>query len=162
MKRKMIPTNSSKKLGKSPTGDAPIFSPELKAEIDRLATQESDELFTLAFSRLQQIRTGQQAQVDRNNKIESWRARNQNRYIKIGVGVGGVATIGLIADKPELLSVGLLGALANVGLHAKWVCAQAVGFDYVPFKGAEQRVEYLDAILQSHPGQPQTGTEQQP
>lgn len=160
MKSKKTPDNAIKKQDKAPTDDVPIFSTELKAEIDRLAVQDSDELSPLAFVRLRQIRAVQQVQVDRNNRIESWRARNQNRYIKIAVGVGGVATIGLLADKPELLSVGLLGALANVGLHAKWVCAQAVGFDYVPFKGAEQRVEYLDAILQTHPGQSQSGIEQ--
>lgn len=160
MKHKKHNTNDKKVQGQTPEVEMPIFSPEAQSEINRLADQKDEGLAPFAFSRLQQIRAEQQPQVDRNKKVESWRVKNQNRYTKIAVALGGVGVIGLVTDNHDLLAGALVGSLLNVGLHAKWVAAQAVGFDYVPFKGAEQRVEYLDTILQTHPGQPQIGAEQ--
>ncbi len=160
MKHKKRNTSENKAQGQTHKVDGPIFSPEAQAEIERLAAQKDEELAPFAFSRLQQIRAEQQPQVDRNKKVESWRVKNQNRYTKIAVVLGGVGIIGLVADNQDLLAGALVGSLLNVALHAKWVAAQAVGFDYVPFKGAEQRMEYLDTILQTHPGQPQTSAEQ--
>ncbi len=151
MKHKKHNTSDKKAQAPITSMDGPIFSIEAQAEIDRLAAQKDEDLAPLAFRRLQEIKTEQQPQVERNKKIESWRLKNQNRYTKIAVAVGGVGIIGLVADNQDILAGALLGSLLNVGLHAKWVAAQAVGFDYVPFKGAEQRVEYIDNILQSHP-----------
>ena len=160
MKYKKHNNTDKKPQGQTRKVDGPIFSIEAQAEINRLAAQKDEDLAPLAFRRLQEIKAEQQPQVERNKKIESWRLKNQNRYTKIAVAVGGIGIIGLVADNKDILAGALLGSLLNIGFHAKWVAAQAVGFDYMPFKGAEQRVEYLDNILQSHPGAPQQGAEQ--
>ncbi len=160
MKRKKITNNTTNKLGKTPTDDVPNFSPELRAEIDLLTVQDNEELAPVAFSRLQQLKAVQERQVEKNRSAESSERKKQARYASIAVPAAGVTVVGVLIDKLYLLEAGLAVLVVNVALNAKWLATGAVGYDPIPFRGAEDRVNYLNTVMQNHPGQPQTGTEQ--
>lgn len=131
-----------------------VFAPDEISEIQNLERQNLPGVQEKALERLEFFRLMYEDQAMNNAQADHDRKRRFKLSIHALIGACGFIAASELTDNYVLKFTGVAICYGTLVVNGRQLLNQKMGIDSVPYRGAEERLDYVQGIMNTHPAAP--------